>query len=289
MSRLSTAVDWFQNARRMATGRPAWTAESEFEYYKVTPRLVRLHQERQDTFRREAHLSGLQLVRALGLLDTSALAGAKILDLGAGECMLANALAQCGARVWATDAVPKQIWAAAAANASHETMRFALCDARDLPFTDGVFDFVVANLMLHHVEPVQAVLREAARVLRPGGRFAAIEPTPLVGLLVHEQTSANEAPLQPAKILKALREVGFDSASHAYFWGRGQTAILGPLSPGYRVSAVKPDAPAPAGGSDLRRKLSPTRLPGLRVDETCSFMGLIRQQEDEIVAALSSL
>lgn len=288
MPLLSSFAAWFRNAQRMATGRPPWTAESEFAYYRVTPELVRQHQERQLDFEQEAFFSGLQLVKALGLLDTSALAGARVLDLGAGECMLAGALAQCGASVWATDAVPKQIWAAAQRRDHRRDMRFVVCDARDLPFADGSFDVVVANLVLHHVEPVDSVLKEAIRVLRPGGRFAALEPTPLIGLLVHEQTSSNEAPIPPATIVKALGSVGFDSPRHDYFWSRGQTSRLGPLSPGYRVFAQKPGSAAErAAGTILRRELAATELSGLELDSQCAFADLVRVQEREIRSALA--
>ncbi|MEU5053699.1 class I SAM-dependent methyltransferase [Streptomyces sp. NPDC021096] len=45
--------------------------------------------------------------------------------------------------------------------------------ANNLPFTDGAFDIVTARHMLYHVpDPAQA-LREARRVLRPGGVYAA--------------------------------------------------------------------------------------------------------------------
>ncbi|GAA0528231.1 hypothetical protein GCM10010172_06030 [Paractinoplanes ferrugineus] len=46
------------------------------------------------------------------------------------------------------------------------------CEAGALPFADGGFDTVVANHMLYHVDDPAAVLREFARVLRPGGRLA---------------------------------------------------------------------------------------------------------------------
>ncbi|GAA0472037.1 transcriptional regulator [Paractinoplanes deccanensis] len=45
------------------------------------------------------------------------------------------------------------------------------CDAAELPFAEGRFDAVIANHMLYHVDDPDAVLREFARVLRPGGRL----------------------------------------------------------------------------------------------------------------------
>lgn len=49
-------------------------------------------------------------------------------------------------------------------------------DAKCLPFPDATFDLVLALYVLHHVMGYRAALREVARVTRPGGRFAFIEP-----------------------------------------------------------------------------------------------------------------
>ncbi|MFT6580065.1 MAG: SAM-dependent methyltransferase [Alphaproteobacteria bacterium] len=58
------------------------------------------------------------------------------------------------------------------------------CDAQRLPFADGSFDDIVMFDVLHHVERPPLFLREAARVLRPGGRIVMMEPgvTPISGL-----------------------------------------------------------------------------------------------------------
>jgi ubiquinone/menaquinone biosynthesis C-methylase UbiE len=52
--------------------------------------------------------------------------------------------------------------------------RFAVVDARDIPFAAGSFDAVVANHMLYHIKSGRGqALSEIARVLRPGGRLYA--------------------------------------------------------------------------------------------------------------------
>jgi SAM-dependent methyltransferase len=62
-------------------------------------------------------------------------------------------------------------------------------DCRQLPFPDGSFDVALVHGGLHHLESLPAdleqTLDEVRRVLRVGGRFAAVEPwrTPFLEVL----------------------------------------------------------------------------------------------------------
>lgn len=49
--------------------------------------------------------------------------------------------------------------------------------ATAMPFRDATFATVVSNCVIEHIPDVDAALREIARVLRPGGAFAATLPS----------------------------------------------------------------------------------------------------------------
>jgi SAM-dependent methyltransferase len=54
-------------------------------------------------------------------------------------------------------------------NAANNGYTGVLADANDLPFQSGVADIVTLNAALHHTENMSAVLKEAARLVKPGG------------------------------------------------------------------------------------------------------------------------
>lgn len=71
-------------------------------------------------------------------------------------------------------------WSAALLDEYEGPADRVIADARALPLADGTFDVVIVQGGLHHVErlpdDLDRVLAEAARVLRPDGRFVAVEP-----------------------------------------------------------------------------------------------------------------
>jgi SAM-dependent methyltransferase len=48
-------------------------------------------------------------------------------------------------------------------------------DAAAMPFEDGAFDVAMSRFAFHHLEDPEAVAREMARVVRPGGHLAIID------------------------------------------------------------------------------------------------------------------
>ncbi|MDP9345695.1 MAG: class I SAM-dependent methyltransferase [Actinomycetota bacterium] len=101
---------------------------------------------------------------------------AAILDVGCGTGTLAIALAEAApdAVVTGVDGDPAILDRARhKATDADASVVFAEGRAERLPFADASFDCVTSTLMLHHLtpEPKRQALREAARVLRPGGRL----------------------------------------------------------------------------------------------------------------------
>jgi len=104
--------------------------------------------------------------------------GDRVLDLGPGWAFGPMWASQLGGRITGIDLGLDQLqWAQRHFNAEH---RFALVhgNAKELPFPDRAFDAIVSVEMMEHVfRPDRPfVLREAARVIKPGGTIAISTP-----------------------------------------------------------------------------------------------------------------
>jgi SAM-dependent methyltransferase len=105
-------------------------------------------------------------------------APAKVVDVGGGAGAYAIPLASAGYEVHLIDPVPLHVEQAAAASrkAGNALAGISAGDARDLPAADGSADAVLLLGPLYHLtsrEDRLTALREARRVLRPGGTVVA--------------------------------------------------------------------------------------------------------------------
>lgn len=120
---------------------------------------------RADLYRQHAHFVPELGQPVLALLAPRA--GERILDLGCGDGVLTESIAQAGARVLGVDAAPDLI-----AAARRRGIDAQLVDAHALPF-DGEFDAVFSNAALHWMKRPDEVIAGVRRALKPGGRFVA--------------------------------------------------------------------------------------------------------------------
>ena len=95
---------------------------------------------------------------------------ASILDVGTGRADMPIAFAHAGWRTVAVDANPQVSRIARRATERHASIEVVDGDARRLAFGDDAFEVAHCSLLLHHLEPDEAVtaLRELARVARRG-------------------------------------------------------------------------------------------------------------------------
>lgn len=100
--------------------------------------------------------------------------GRRVLEIGAGSGQCSRWLAGQGAEVVASDLSHAMLATGARIDrrATGRPLPLVQCDGRLLPFADDSFDVVfTAYGVIPFVADSDVVLREACRVLRPGGRF----------------------------------------------------------------------------------------------------------------------
>ncbi len=93
-------------------------------------------------------------------------AGDTVLDVGSSIGVVTNALRKYGLRPSGIDVVPEFV---EVARERYPDIDFQVAPAERLPFPNESFDYVNMSSLIEHVDDWQASIREAARVLKPGG------------------------------------------------------------------------------------------------------------------------
>ncbi|HJQ83675.1 MAG TPA: metalloregulator ArsR/SmtB family transcription factor [Candidatus Binatia bacterium] len=160
-----------------------------------------------DRLRGEMFGERVELHAVAGLLDSEWVVG----DLGCGTGQIAAALAPFVRQVIAIDRSRAMLKAARQRLAAHPNVDLRPGALEALPVADGALDAAVACLVLVHLPEPLAVLREAARGLRRGGRLV------LIDMLAHDRREYQQQMghvwlgFEPEQIAAWLAEAGLGS------------------------------------------------------------------------------
>ncbi|MDR3229507.1 MAG: metalloregulator ArsR/SmtB family transcription factor [Puniceicoccales bacterium] len=112
----------------------------------------------------------------------------RVADLGAGEGMLSQLLARRAEFVWCVDNSPRMVAFGSESAKKHgvANLEYRLGDIEAVPLDAGSVDFALFSQALHHAQHPDAALREAWRILRPGGSVLILD------LLQHDFEKARE-------------------------------------------------------------------------------------------------
>lgn len=192
------------------------------------PRLLPLY----DAFTRLVGVRSAQwrLVAQAGIAP-----GHTVLEIGAGTgtVLLLAKRAVGSATVVGLDPDPRAL-AVARRRGAREGLELRLDQgyADHLPYADGSVDRVLSSFMLHHLPGAEkaAALREAHRVLAPGGSLHVVdlggERRGVVGRLLHrshhDATRRGPEIAAPRDVVRLLRDAGFDDAGTV---GQRPTAV----------------------------------------------------------------
>jgi 2-polyprenyl-6-hydroxyphenyl methylase / 3-demethylubiquinone-9 3-methyltransferase len=203
-------------------------------------------------------LHHLNPVRADYIAARSPLAGVRLLDVGCGGGLLAEALARKGANVTGVDLAPGMIQAARLhAAESALSIDYRVQDAAQL-VGGAQFDVVCCMEMLEHVADPAAFIATLSQLVRPGGEIfvstlnrnlkaflLAIVGAEYVMRLLPRGTHEYERFIRPAELASHARAAGLalrHTAGLSYEPFSGRCRLTGDVSVNYIAHLHRPES-----------------------------------------------
>jgi ubiquinone/menaquinone biosynthesis C-methylase UbiE len=131
---------------------------------RVHTRLAEVYDTEEPHFRPENRAKVRQRLESLAASTERS----RMLDVGCGTGFMLSLAADLFERIDGIDATPAML---AKVDLSPGNITVQQAYAETVPFEDATFDLVSAYSFLDHLEDHRPMLREACRVLRPGGRL----------------------------------------------------------------------------------------------------------------------
>jgi ubiquinone/menaquinone biosynthesis C-methylase UbiE len=179
---------------------------------------------------------------AIGHLALRLTPAIDIADLGAGEGLLSQLLAQRARQVWCIDNSPRmvEVGSELAEKNGLVNLGYKLGDIELVPLADRSVDLAILSQALHHAQHPEIAVNEAFRILRPGGQLLVLD--------------LNEHTFEKARELYADVWLGFkESALHGFLKKAGFVKV--------EVNAVAKEASEPFFETLLASGIKPPRQP----------------------------
>jgi ArsR family transcriptional regulator len=151
---------------------------------------------------------------AIGHLALRLVPRISIADLGAGEGLISQLLAQRAAQVWCIDNSPRmvEVGTELARKNGLANLCYKLGDIEAVPLPDRSVDLAILSQAIHHAQHPQRAVNEAFRILKPGGQLLLLD--------------LREHGFEKARELYADLWLGFqESALHGFLRKAGFTKI----------------------------------------------------------------
>ena len=100
-----------------------------------------------------------------------------VADLGAGEGLVSQLVARRAEKVWCIDNSPAmvEVGTSLARKNGLATLEYKLGDIEEVPLPDQSVDLALLSQALHHARRPQVAIREAFRILKPGGQIVVLD------------------------------------------------------------------------------------------------------------------
>lgn len=100
-----------------------------------------------------------------------------IADLGAGEGLLSQLLARRASKVWCIDNSPRmvEVGTELADKNGLANLAYKLGDIEHVPLPDRSVDLAILSQALHHAQHPETAVKEAFRILKPGGQVLILD------------------------------------------------------------------------------------------------------------------
>jgi ArsR family transcriptional regulator len=136
--------------------------------------------------------------------------GWRIADLGCGTGSFTVELAKSGAHVIGVDQSASMLRLARRWAKEYENVELHQASLEALPIQDGTCDLALLVLVLSYVAEIPPVLREAHRILAPGGRVFIVDAYAHGDEAFRRRLGQARPGIEPERMSDLLKEVGFE-------------------------------------------------------------------------------